>query len=454
MPKIEEPKPSAAPLAKARPRRTLWGVVRSIFVPWINVPAPRSPFEDDPDRDRKERPLPSVSRTEWYQSDVHAAISLADAGDLSMAGQLWRSTRRDGIFGGLLSTRAGGLIRLPKTFRAPPEVLAEMQPDPESGRPSLFDRVFPSKELELLIGDGIGLGVGVGELLRIPGRVEPLFVRLDPEFLRYRWSEDRWYYASAAGLLPITPGDGRWVLHMPGGYQQPWNNGLWHAIARAFVAKEHAFMYRENYSGKLANPARVAVSPQGATDGERQSFFKRVMAWGLNTVFGLPPGWDVRLLEINGQGFKVFEDTIEASNKEYAIAIAGQTVTVDGGAGFSNATIHETIRSDLIQGDGSGAAETLNLQAFPYVMDVCFGAGFSCAVEWDTAPPAALKETAEALSAAVAAIVAAYKELSALGYDVNVSELIHRFKIPASLRRQVEDRAVETIATQRIRRIA
>lgn len=429
MPRRAPEAPTQAPAALAPV--SFWGRVKSLFLPRHRVPPPPSAFEGEPEQVRMERPLQSRSKTEWYQSEIALAIAAADGGDMTMAGQLWRSMRRDGTFAGLLATRAGGLVRLPKKFRGTPEAMAEMEPSPESGRVSLFDRVFPAKELELFVGDGIGLGVAVGEFLDIPGREEPLFVRLDPEFLRYRWAEDRWYYASVAGLLPITPGDGRWVLHMPGGYQQPWNQGLWPAAGRAYVAKEHAYMYRENYSGKLANPARVAVSPQGATEEQRQSFFRRIMAWGLNTVFGLPPGWDVRLLEINGQGFKVFQDTIESCDREFEISLVGQVVTVDGGAGFSNASIHETVRSDLIQGDGNAIAETLNLQALPHVVARMLGGGHSATVSWDTTPPADLKANAEALAAATDAIEQTKRILEGMGYEVSVSELIARFKIPA-----------------------
>lgn len=405
----------------------LWHHIRSLFLPQFAPLPPKSMFEGYPEQERRERPMQSLSQTRWYQRDVEAAIIEADNGMLSRAGRLSRALRRDGTLSGILSTRAGGLTRLPKQFRGTPEVVAELESRAEVG---LFDRVFPPKELELLDADGILLGVGVGELLPIPGWPEPIFVRLDPEFLEYRWSEDRWYFRSAAGVIPVTPGDGRWILHTPGGYQQPWAGGLWPALGRAFIAKEHAYHYRENYSGKLANPARVAVAPQGAAEAQKQSWFRKVMAWGVNTVFGLTPGYDVKLLESNGRGYEIFAQTIESADKEFMVGVAGQVVTIDGGAGFANADIHATIRSDLIQGDGDALAATINTQGLPHVINQVFGAGARGWMRWDTRPPANLKAEAEAIAAAAEAITAANLALQPYGQRVDAREVATRFGIP------------------------
>ncbi len=284
-----------------------------------------------------------------------------------------------------------------------------------------------------MLGDGILLGVGVGELIQLPDRPEKVFVRLDPEFLRYRWSEDRWYYSSIAGLLPITPGDGRWVLHTPGGYQQPWDNGLWSALARSFVAKDHAFQYRENYSGKLANPARVAVSPQGAGEEQKQSWFKKVLAWGPNSVFGVTPGYDVKLVESNGRGYEVFQQTIDSSDKEFMVALAGQIVTITGGAGFANADIHATIRTDLIQDDGDDGAGTVNIQILKPEVNRLFGSAARGSVAWDTKPPGDLNAEATAISAAASAINDANAALAPYGLRVDAKEIATRFKIPVTV---------------------
>ncbi|NUP05529.1 MAG: DUF935 family protein [Polyangiaceae bacterium] len=406
---------------------SLWGRVRSLFRPRVLALPSASIYEGDPDQARLERPRQALSRTRWLQSDIERAILLADQGDLSLAGSLSQALRRDGVFAGLLSTRAGGLTRLPRIFRGTSAVIAELDRPDDVG---LFDRVFSPKELELFVADGIVLGVAVGELIYLPGQDEPVFVRLDPQYLRYRWAEDRWYYQSAEGLLPITPGDGRWLLHTPGGILQPWQFALWPSMGRGFVAKEHAYLYRENYSGKLANPARVAISPLGTTDAQKESFFKRVMAWGVNTVFGLLPGWDVKLLESNGRGYEVFSKTIEDADREFAVGLAGQVVTVDGGAGFANANIHATIRSDLIQGDGMGLASTINAQGLRPVINRLFGCGATGTIQWDTRPPADLAAEANAIRAAADAITTTNAALATYGLRVDAREIVARFKIP------------------------
>lgn len=393
------------------------------------APASVAPASPAPRRRRAKRLSPQPATiTRWLQRDVETAQHLASQGDLTLAGQLYRSFQRDGVVQGLLGTRSGGLIRLPKRFVGHPTAVQYLEGS--QGNPGRFNAIFPAAELALLDADGVVLGVGVGEFLDIDGLDHPVFCRLDPEFLRYRWYEDRWYYQSLEGLQLITPGDGRWVLHTPGGRQDPWNRGLWPALARAYISKEHSFLYRENWNSKLANSARYARAPLGASEPQRQGFLQRVIAWGINTVFELPPGWEVGLVESNGRGYESFKETITDSNQEFMVAIAGQIVTVTGGAGFANADIHATIRSDLIQGDGDGMGSTLNSQALPVVLEGHVPAGASADVAWDTRPPANLKAEAESLSAAAKAIEDCGRVLGEGNVDKRA--LAARFAIPIS----------------------
>lgn len=378
--------------------------------------------------------LPPITRTRWYQKDVETAEYLANTGMMSRAAQLMAYAGRDGVLSGVMSTRTDGLVRLPKTFRGPEDILSDLRSSDLSSRP-VFDEMFPPGELALLARDGIGLGLGVGEMRWVEAREYPIFVRLDPQYLFYRWQEDRWYYQSVIGLLPITPGDGRWVLHTPGGRQTPWQAGLWRCLARAAIRKDHASLGRDNWERKLANPARVAVAPSGSAETHRQSWFQKVMAWGMNTVFGLTPGYDVKLLESNGRGADSFVQTIKDQNEEMIIAVAGQTVTTDGGTGFANADVHKSIRADLIQATAQGLAYTVNTQGIPAYVASVFGEDRldECpVVEWDTTPPKDLTASATALSMAGQAITSVREALAEDGLTLDTRAMCRQYGIPLS----------------------
>jgi hypothetical protein len=372
------------------------------------------------------------TRLRWYIADLEVAQRQADGGHLLMAAQLSRAFRRDGVLAGLLGTRSGGLVRLPKRFYGDEQISADLQA--KNGTRSVFDEMFPSSELTLLDGDGISLGVGVAELVPVADRDYPVMVRLDPENLEYRWVENRWYYQSTAGLLPITPGDGRWILHTPGARLAPWNAGLWPALGESWINKQHAKLNRSNYSMKLANPARVAITPAGAGEEQKKGFFNKVMAWGINTVFDLPIGWDVKLLESSGRGWEVFQKEVDTSDLEYMVALAGQLVTTTGGTGFANADIHRRIREDIIQSDGNALSYTISTQGIPIFIATRYGADAitsrTTTMEWDTTTPKELEAEARTMGLVATAIAQLVETLTGSDRELDIDALLSRFGIP------------------------
>jgi hypothetical protein len=373
----------------------------------------------------------SYTQTRWHLKDLENAERLADMGDMSAAGRMMRAARKDGTFAGVLATRTGGLVRLPKKFRGNAEIVAELTLGHDSVR-SVFDEMCPSTELANFIADGILLGVAVGLLEPVPGRSYPVFIRLEPEHLRYIWQQNRWYYHSVVGMIPITPGDGRWVLHTPGGRIAPWSNGLWRAIGRAWVDKEHAQLLKSNWEQTLANPARVAVSPQGAAEGQKQSWWRAVMAWRVNSVFGVTPGYDVKLLESNGRGYECFLKTIESSNRDIVIALTASTVLIDGGTGFANADVHAAIRGDLIKGDAEGLAYTINTQVLAQWAMSMWGEDaleHGAIVEWDTTPPEDRAKLATTQMQAAQAVTAWNAALESSGQSVDAPALAAQYGV-------------------------
>lgn len=375
-------------------------------------------------------PMPQT-RLRWYLADLEAAMQSADVGLLNDAGQLWRAMKRDGVLAGVFSTLTGGLMSLPRRWSGNEEIVRALEG--RDGIASVFDNMCPPTELKLMAADGRALGVAVAELVPVKGRDYPVLVRRDPQWLQYRWTENKWYYLTIFGAIPITPGDGRWVLHVDGGRVAPWQHGLWFALGQSWIAKTHAALHKANWEAKLANPARVAVAPQGATDEQQQAWFQAVMAWATNTVFGMKPGYDVKLIESNGVGYESFVKTIAQSEREYAIAVVGSTVLVDGGTGFANADAHKTIRSDIIKDVADALAHTVNTQIIPQFVLARWGEEEllrSPALEWDTKPPKDQKESAEATQAFGEALTAANTALAPYGKCVDAVEFAMQFGVP------------------------
>lgn len=378
---------------------------------------------------------PTRTRTVWYQSDLEDAERNADQGILAGAAQLMKAAHRDGTYMGVLASRTSGLVRLPKKFVGDPALIGQLQLGQanDAAEPrSLFDEINPPSELAKFAADGFELGVAVGQLIPVEGRDVPVFVRLDPEFLQFRWSDNAWFYNSIAGLLVVEPGDGQWVLHTPGGRQSPWQGGNWRAIGRAYIDKDHAKNHKANWEGKLANPARVAEHADGASDDQQEGWFQAVAAWGVNTVFSTPRGYKVSLLESNGRGWECFIKTIEAANQEMIITVSGQTVTTEGGAAFQSSDIFKSIRADLIQATADDLAFTVNTQILPAVSYLLAGdAGLERGVcmRWDTTPPKDKNSDAQVLIG-VATAIKALKESLGEDRQLDVGAICMQYGVP------------------------
>ncbi len=389
------------------------------------------------------QPLPTT-RLRWYLADLETAAYSADRGQLQLAGQISRAMMVDGEIRGLLGTLSSGVAGLPKRFYGDTELVSQLRA--LNGSRSVFEDMCPPAEQELMIADGIKrtidrnpkevfikLGAGVGELRAVPGRDFPVLVRMDPEFLWYMWAEDQWYYNSVAGLIPVTPGMNGWVLHLPGGRLAPWQYGLWRTLGRAFINKEHALMHRSNYSAKLANPARAGVAPIGATEEQRGGFIQNLISWGINTVFELPVGWDVKLIESNGRGYEVFQQEIDTSDNEIMIAIAGQVVTTTGGAGFSNANVHEVVKQDIIRTVAESWDYTLNTQVIPqWVVGVAGEGAITNApiIKRDVDRPKDKEAEARTQGLLAQAVTSLTEALKPYGKAPDVVELTTRFGVP------------------------
>jgi phage gp29-like protein len=156
-----------------------------------------------------------------------------------------------------------------------------------------------------------------------------------------------------------------------------------------------------------------------------------LIAWGLNTVFELPVGWDVKIIESNGRGHESFDDTQDRSDREYAITIVGQVVTIDGGTGFSNQDVHKSVRADLIKATAEPLDQTINSQILPQWVAMRSGNENDAldrapSVHHETRTPEEIKSTGEAATAFARGVMDANQALERYGFEMDAPELARR----------------------------
>lgn len=386
--------------------------------------------------------IPAI-RLRWYPPDIERAQLQASRGDMTMVGQLGESMKIDGVVRGLLDARTS-VVNFPRRYYGNQEIVEVLLSKNSSDR-SVYDEMIPSTEARLMTADGVVCGVAIGEMVPVVGRDFPVLVRRFPQNLYYLWTKNQWYYRSIVGFIPITPGvpdakGNAWVLHIPGGRLAPWNSGLWNTLGRSYINKTQTLFARQSYEMKHSHPARVAVSPLGAAEEERRGLLAGVIKWAMNAAFSLPVGWDLKLIESNGRGIEIYENSIKTYNEEIATALCGSAVMLQGTAGFSNMDVFRVVQTDLIKTTADSWDHTVNTQILPAFIGQRWGddaLSDSVVVETDATAPKdrtveanTLVTLANAIKGLVEAIAQAQSPDEADLVRLNMVELLARFGVP------------------------
>lgn len=305
---------------------------------------------------RTMRPMALPRRSEWYLADIPAANRDADAGNLRRLSELLEAAKTDGRIHGLLQTRYNGLFQLPSAVVSSipgSAIAAECERE-------LFRRWTRPERVRFASNLG-AMGVAIAEtVIGVDGR--PQIVTHPNDFVTILPATGQILFHGEE----VHGGDGRWIVGRLAEIA-PHREGFLSAIGRAFIPKDHSVYLRENYQSTLANAARVATAPQGATEVEFDELEEQVAKWGPDTVLTMSPGYSVELLEGNGQGYQIFRMTAEDMNNDLTFAICGQTVTAEGTTGFVTSDMFQAIRGDVISGDAEIIASIIDTQVLPWI---------------------------------------------------------------------------------------
>ncbi len=356
-------------------------------------------------REREYSAQKPIIRQEWEVGDDDVAWSLAEQGQLQLVVQLIEKMFGDGVISGLLDTRSSGLLKLPVTITGDEELVDELsggEKNVQKARSGLLWKMFPFAALARIIQFGIMLGAGIGYFVQTEDDPCPILHVIEHQFLIHRRDADgryRLFYRTASdGEIEIVPGDGRWFVFAPYGFQRFWVYGKWRPVGRQWLLKNASQEQRETWGNRLARGVIWITAPPSSNEDERDtinSFFSSVIA---PPVVTLLEGWALKVHDVQGRGFEVWKDGKEDADNEIRMALSGQLVTSGGQTlGFGSGYIFSDIAQTLIDSNAEALAESVHdhgLEPWADRRGLC-----GPWAEWDTTPPGDKETIANAVSA-------------------------------------------------------
>lgn len=305
--------------------------------------------------------------------------------------------------------------------------------------------VSPAAEHDLL-ASLILLGFAVAQVLWSPGDDGQLVPRLDPwpsEAVEYDRGTQRWRVLTQdQGTLPITPGDGQWVLLTARSVHRP---HLWGAIrptAEWYLRSAYAANDASRRSEVVGTPIWAAHLPAGARQTpDGKAFVRSIRTMGRNAVIPLPRGreesesYDVRLIEAETDAYLIFDWLQRCGGGKIRLAILGQDLTSQNNKVGTNASSDtgEGVTEKVIGADGRALSDCYTQQlARPFTEYRVGDKRLTPHVCVDVEPDEDTRAEAEAMTQMAAAATA----WRALGVEVDVEEMARRARVPTMARGQ------------------
>ncbi len=317
--------------------------------------------------------LPSVQRTgiRWTPGLIRLAKIRAALGDYSLAGDLVQDLLADDDrVCGVMSVRVAAILGADLSFdhgsgrsKGQPVKALEARED--------WWAMLPTPELVLLLWWGFLFGIGVGQLvyrddngqlLTRDGRITPRLDVWSPRHLRYDYFRRGWVLNLSGKEIPITPGDGEWILFCPYGSTDPTSIAPWRQISVLSLQRAYSILD----SGRLGEVATILVAsgPPGAKIGNenRDALAAELRKLGRDASVVLEGGLGLTNLS-RESAHKIYESQWNHCETSIAIRLIGQNLTTEvKGGSFAAASAQELVRQDIKEFDADNASTMLHDQ--------------------------------------------------------------------------------------------
>lgn len=320
---------------------------------------------------QREIPI-TTTQTGYTVQEVRNAIAVMVSGQFDLSTQLADSVMADSRVAATLSSRTGGLLGRPVEFSIPPGY-----EDDEEAKLALrvwrhnWDAIFPestaSEFLRWVIMHGWGAGQNIWDTSR--KWWIPTASTWYPRFMYYHLRLRVYVAITQDGQVPVTPGDGTWILHAPHGYYRGWMRGSLWSVAPWWLARNYCLRDWSRYSERHGMPILLAETPAAGDPAMVAGFRQDLESLGQESVVECPQGvepqysYGLKLVEATDQGWQGFLQLINACNTEITLAIMGQNLTTEIKEGsFAAARVHADVKQTFLEADARALERTVYTQ--------------------------------------------------------------------------------------------
>lgn len=378
----------------------------------------------------------TVVQTGWSIGEVRSAIEALVIGLFDAPAQLVDAITGDSRVQSAMQSRVGGLLGKEIRHKIPAKYS-----DSDLAKECLdaWERHWPNMATEAILADmqlwGATLGFWTGQQLwDTSGEYWlPYLSTFHARYTYYHWIYRRLIAITLDGQVPVTPGDGHWVMHAPNGQYRGWMRGNIRAISPWWLARNYALRDWARHSERHGMPIGKAITPFGAAPDMIQSYRTQLSNLGQESIIQLPQSpdpqigkYDLEWLETNGQSWDGFQGLITQCNSEITLSILGQNLTSEVKEGsFAAARVHADVRQAILEFDARALSQTIYTQMARPFAAINFGnpdlAPRSC---WDITP----YEDNKAAADTFLAFSSAANLLRIAGYEIeNIEKVAKQF---------------------------
>lgn len=383
--------------------------------------------------DTKTFRAPSV-RTfqEWTPRKIRMAERMAEGGNLSLAVAVCEWLLGDDDVAGALDARLDALFGLVPSFepgvgRRKSQAVKAL----EAGED--YWSSYPESQLRMIHRWGLLLGIAPAahrweERTDHGGRWLPKPRFWHPSTLQQDQQTLEWSISNALHQrLPVTPGDGTWILHTPFGEDRPQMQGLWRSLARWVLLKHDAMGDAGKHSEQASKT--VVEAPENATRQQRQEVAEDIFNSGEDAVIALAAGFTAKQLETSANFSNIYKPLVELASKAIAIRIRGGNLSsnVESGSLAAAKAQQESSERPKLRFDAESLSTTIHDQSLVWWAEYNFGdAKLAPWPKYPVEPEEDRQREAQTLSTLGEAV----EKFQLAGAALDIDVLAERFQVP------------------------